>query len=475
MGSIDPRIALGTQLPQPGRSPFQTLGALAQLDERRQLGQQRDLMNEQRRRALDDDYAIQETLSRTGNPDTAIEELYKNGRPDAAGALGKQIYEWRKTKAEQIKLETGNAHEKLKLATQVAQGITDQGSFDMGRRAINALLTPVLGQDITEQFGTEYDPERIKQLTAWGTERTQFLKQQQDAIANADKAIELGRNLNADIDKRAEQRMKADEYWSKAASGYLSTARSQEQWDAFQKMLSMGGASPTTLARFGNEYSPEAVSRATKLGMSPKDVEDVKHQKVTESQGQKNINLRKREIDARETDAEAAAGGAKIRSLTENRRSEIEQWRAQELADLEKVFKKEVSEGFFDEQLPTDGAKGDSLVKIERYNADNAREMAKMNARAGQRKLQIEDAYRAQLGQPPLVETEFELARDPSKSKELRKIRNTYRMLTGDEAPLEKLDSLRKKINSERDPAKAARLREELRALTNEYKQSIGQ
>jgi hypothetical protein len=449
--SIDPRIALGTSIPTAPRSPFQTLGALTDLRQRQQLNDERQLAIEGRRRAVEDDYAIRATLARTGNPDTAIEELYRSGRPDAAGALGKQIYDWRKTKAEQIKLETANAHDKLKLATQIAQGITDQSSFDMGKRAINALLTPVLGQDITEEFGTEYDPDRVKQLQAWGTERTAFLKQQQDAIDNANKAIDLGLKLDANIESRAENRRKADEYWTKAASGYLSTARSQEQWDAFQSMLFKGGASPATLARFGNEYSPEAVERAKKLAMSPKDVEDLRHQKVTESQGQQNIDLRRKELERREAETESPRKG-----LTQNRQSEIEEWRARQFSELEKSLR-DPDNGFIDPATGRLAIPDDIKPEI------------------AHRKLQIEDAYRAQLGQPPLVETEFELARDPSKSKELQKIRRTYRMLTGDEAPLERLDNLRKRIKAEKDPAKAARLRDELRALTNEYRQSIGQ
>ena len=65
-----------------------------------------------------------------------------------------------------------------------------------------------------------------------------------------------------------------------------------------------------------------------------------------------------------------------------------------------------------------------------------------------------------------MVATEFELARDPSKSKELRKIRNTYRMLTGDEAPLEKLESFLKKLKGEKDPAEKQELIRKLRRMT---------
>lgn len=439
MGSIDASIPLGTTLPQ-SRSPLATLGALGQLDQQRQAGQQRDLMNEQRRRALEDDDAIRSTLARTGNPDDAIEELYQGGRPDAAGALGKQIYDWRKTKAEQLKLELGNAHDKLKLATQIAQGITNQSSLDTGRRAINALLTPVLGQDITEQFGTEYDPDRITQLAAWGTERTQFLKQQQDAIDNGMKAIEMGRKLGADGDARAKTRAEQDAQWTKSAAGFLSTARSQEQVDAFQRALLIGGAPPAVLAKFGNEYSPAYAANATTLGMDPKERADVADRKVTQSQGQQNINLRTQELERQKAEA---AGGPSARPLTANQKKDVEKRHYTAYAKLQKEI--------------------DANWKNPDTGTVSIPDEAKSEIAA--RKLEIEEAYRAEMGLAPLADTEFELSRDPSKAKELRQIRNTYRKVTGEAAPLERLETLAKQVAAEKDPRKAGPLKLQLAEL----------
>jgi len=376
---IDPRIPLGVNGPAAQRSPIATLGALSQLRDQQEQVNQRQLMNEQRQRDLDDHYAIEATLARTGNPDTAIEQLYKSGRSTAASALSKQLYEWRDAKAKALKEQQEIASSNFKMLTQIANGITDQKSLDLARPAAKALLVPVFGEQdsdaLLSQLGTEYDPERIKQVRTWGTTTSDLLAQQKEAREAAEKAIEIGRNMLKDGVDRDKARIEADKYWSQAASGFLSTAKSQEQWDAFQRMMMLGGAPQATLARFGNEYSPDAVARAKTLGMTPKEVEDVKHQGVQDRIAQGNLDARNREIDRRETDD---GGGSSGRPLTANRKSEIEGERAKAFGELEKEFRERVADG----DAPDD-----------------------LKAEMGQRKLVIEDAYRLKMGMKPLLQT----------------------------------------------------------------------
>ena len=58
---IDSRIPLGAQAPQM-RSPLQTIGAISQLRAQQDMEDSRRLLNEGRRRQLEDDDAIRETL-----------------------------------------------------------------------------------------------------------------------------------------------------------------------------------------------------------------------------------------------------------------------------------------------------------------------------------------------------------------------------------------------------------------------------
>jgi hypothetical protein len=163
---LDPRIALGVQAPQ-ARSPLQSLGNIAQLRDAEEQNSQRRMENEQRRRGLDDDTAIRAALQQHDSPDKAMEVLYKQGRAGAAGLLAKQVFEERKSRAAQEKEELANTASRLDYAGRIAQGIVDEASHQNARRAIGALLRPEAGAAL----GETYNPDRVKQALAWGTER----------------------------------------------------------------------------------------------------------------------------------------------------------------------------------------------------------------------------------------------------------------------------------------------------------------
>jgi hypothetical protein len=202
---------------------------------------------------------------------------------------------------------------------------------------------------------------------------------------------------------------------------------------------------------YGNQYSPEVVERAKALGMTTKEAAEVAHQKVEEDQGRQSINLRKEEIHQR--DKERAAGGAVTRPLTQNRKSEIEGERKRANAKFEEELR----------------SRPDFIDSHGRFTIPD-----EFKSEVAQRKLEIENGYRAEMGWAPLEQAEFDLARDASKHEELEKIRFHYRRLTGAEAPLARMESLQKKIEAEKDPTKHGALRQELLTLRKQYREQTG-
>lgn len=445
---LDPRIALGTQVPQAPR-PLQTLGALARLREQDELNTSRQLQNEQRRREIEDDDAIRSALQENDNPDSAIDRLYQAGRAEAAGLLSKNLYAQRKAKGEEVDRAVKTQKEQVGFAAQILQSATDQQSWDSARTAAQTVLPPELFQHVPPL----YDPAKQKQLVDWGTTVGEKLTAQQNAIANANKAWDLSLSQARDWREREEANRKAREYWSKSASSLLSTAHSQEEWDGHQRMLANSGAPVDLLAEYGNQFSPQAVEKAKTLGMSPTESSNAAHQTVTERQGQANVDLRRREVEIREAEAGTKGGGGK--PLTQNRMSEIAEYKQRQYAALEKDLREDADN--FDETGTFRIAEG-------------------KKAETAKRKLAIEDGAREMQGQPPLLATEHELASQPGKEKELRKIRNVYRSLTGgQDTPLERMGKLAKQIKAEKDPKKAADLKKELKSLYDAYGSLIGQ
>lgn len=441
---LNPQIALQTQVPQM-QSPMKTLGALAQLRDQEGLNQQRQLANEQKRRDLERDDNIKATIQRTGNPDTAIDDLYAQGDPEAAGLLSKSLFAHRQAQSEQMKRAADAHKEQANTVAQIAQTMKDQASYTMGRDAIMAI-----DKDAGQYLPPEHDPEVVKRIVGWGTSRAEQLKVDNDAIINGQKASEIQLAQAKDARERQDNVIKAREYWQTAASQTLGVTGNQDDWDRRQRLLVEHGAPADILAQFGNQWSPEAVAKAKALGMKPKESADVSHQKVEENQGQQNINLRGREVAVREEEAGTSGHG---RTLTPNAESEAKRWKATQYQNLEKTLtEKDPDTGTLTRKPLDDSAK----------------------AEIGQRKLQIEDAYRDQIGQPPLVQAEHDLAGDPSKSKELRKVRNTYRQITGQDAPLERMEKVATQLKAEKDPAKANALRQQLTDLRAQFSSLVG-
>jgi hypothetical protein len=427
------------------RSPIQTLGALAELRDRQQSHDERALGLEARRRALEDDAAIRQSLQDAGgSPDEAINTLYRSGRATAAGALAKQLFEWRKSQADQLKERLTLFGERLRFSTQILQGVAGDSDFQSARRAISALgPNDDEWQGIVRQLGNTYDPDVVKRAVAWGTNRTDHLRAQQDAIENANKAWDLLLRQSSNLREWQEANLKAREHYTKAASAMLSTATSQPQWAGMRNLLTQGGTPADVLAQFGDQWSAAAVERARRLGMTPKEAADVAHQRVQERQ-------RDRELNIRQENMEGARGRGE--GLTANRRSEIAEYKRRQYEKLENDIQ---------ERMVYD-RNGDSTIPNE------------LKPEIAKRKLEIEDSAREMLGLPPLLDTEYEASREPKRSADLKKIRDIYRSLTGEDTPLARMEALTAKIRSEGNAQKRTSLTRQLQRLREEYRTLTG-
>lgn len=421
--ALNTDIALQTRTPE-SRSPLQTLGALNKLREDQELSNSRRLLNETRQRDLDDDYAVRESLQMSGgNPDAAVEMLWKGGRGKAATTLLTSITEQRKSEADARRLEYDNTEKRLKLAAQIAQSINDETSFQGGKKAIVALL----GQEAGAALGDTYDPKRVQGAVKWGTSRQEQIsidKQGIDAFFKAwDTMLTSARN---GVLNRKDQ-VEIEKNYMEGAGKILSTARSQAEWDEKQRLLSQSGIPATFLAQFGNEWSPAAVENATRLAMDAKQYQDVKHQR-----SQDGLALEKQALDeARETriaeDADnrerrLAGGGGQTpgqRPITATRESAVHEGTEAAYQTLEKELREKY---------------GDPITGKLSIPKEAEPEIAK-------RKVQIEDGRRRQLGQKPMMDTMNALAaklkteKDPARAErikaELAELREHYRRLTG--------------------------------------------
>lgn len=327
---LDPSIPLGGRTPE-YQSPIGTLGRIAQLREMQQIGEQRRLLNESRQRDLDDDDAIRTALQRHGgNPDSAIDELYAAGRGTAASGLSKQLYDWRKAKGEELKLSLENTEKRLTMASQVAQSMTDEASFQSGKKAIAALL----GKDTAELLGPMYDPDTVKQAVTWGTTRAEHLRAQNDAITNALAAGRLSLDAAKDHREHQQKVLEARPRWLASGAAFFSTAQDQDDWDFFGELLQKGGMPADLLQAFGPEWSPDAVQRALKLGMEPVEQVRTAGDAASRAETRRHNQTIEQETTRHNQANENAQGGVQNRG-----EAVAERWKADALAQLEKELK----------------------------------------------------------------------------------------------------------------------------------------
>jgi hypothetical protein len=446
MAQLDPRIATSIATPS-SVSPFKTLGQLATLREQEDVNRQRGLLNEQRRRDLDDDAAMRDVLSRTHNVDDAIDELYHQGRAQAAGYLSKQVYEQRKSAADQTKEQLAANKQRIDMATQVLQTVNDQKSLDTARAAIR----PLIGDDLFQYVPAEYgDGSGVKQVVGWGTTRAEFLRQQNDAIDHAFKAVDISLQAARDADQRQKNKDDAAQYWTKAASVALSNTRNQGEWDNYQRIAVGFGAPAPIIAQFGPQWSPDAVAHAKKLGMTQAETDSAANAK-------RNTDLREREVVVREQNA-GENGAPASRPISATQRSVVDGRKDRRYDEFEKQMLEKDATGYsLADRLNADttGLSPEDAAKVEKSRQSARDQIAT-------RKLQIENDARGQRGELSLEEAERQYASTPGMEGKLRQVRQIYHRLTGDDTPMEKVSKLFAALQAEKDPVKIADLRRQL-------------
>lgn len=439
---------------------FGTLKGLMSMQDESDQRKQRQLVNEKAQRELDDDYVARETIQQYGGDyDGAIDALWRAGRHKPAMAIAKGIYEQRESYAKAKTEETKAEAELMGTTAQMYQAVHDDTSFQMVTEAASRLWGDRAGE-LRAYIGSTYDPERVRMAVAAGTKRSEYLTQQKngfDAYLDFTKTMYTNLANQAQYDKSIEDiREKQFNY----AGQLLSTANNAQEWDyILNNVLTQGGTRPEVLAAFG-EYGPGAARRAAQMAMDPKaraelqlnknrddrDNERLANENERVQQGWDRID----QADARRTGSGGTGGSGTGRGLTPNAQQEAHKAFA---ADWQKF------EDDLEARYGRD--KGTKRVKIppedqDRVNAD---------------KVRLEDNHRAQLGLPPLFQTEGALMRDESKKAELATVRHKIRVLTDRETtPLEEALALTKQIRENQgNPQVLAELQKKLDALNRTF------
>lgn len=266
---LDPSIALRARVPQRSSSPIRTLGSLVQLREGEELNEQRRLLNEGRRRELDDDTAIREALQRMPNPDDAIASLYQAGRADAAGALSKSYAAHKKAKRDDVMHTIDTQQRSIDFVTNMFAGVSDLKTLQSVRQNGSTILEGAgLGQ-LTSLFPTEYDPVAIQKLINLGSGASKRLAREKEALANAKAADDIIYAQHRDAEAAAKAAREAEEYQRKFAAGILADVKDQNDLIARRRFLQSARVPESILAEFGDRWSPTYGEEALKRGMTP--------------------------------------------------------------------------------------------------------------------------------------------------------------------------------------------------------------
>lgn len=257
--------------------PFQMIGSVMQMRGQQELLRERSLMNQKRLNDLQDDDAIDETLKKhaalspDGQPnlDDAIADLHAQGRGSAALGLQQKAITWTKSRAEAIKSQTEAMQTRYTTASQMAQGITDQASFNRIVPEIDKMLPGA-----AQLFGPAYDPKRIESIIDQGMTARDFLQKQKDHFDQGVKLIEL--NAKAVTDARSWENTKSElsSRWTNWISGQLSLSKSQEDWDHGLQIAEQGmtgldkGFRESVINQFPKQFSRSAIEEARLLGMT---------------------------------------------------------------------------------------------------------------------------------------------------------------------------------------------------------------
>ena len=206
---IDPRIPLeaGRGVLAPAQSFATTLRDLESVKAQRYLNQEREaqtktreLQNQQMIRNAAEEAAMSAAMAAAGgDPTKAIEILRRGGHVRGAEVLEKVVIDRAKDRAESQK-KTIDAHlEALKIQSQLASGITSQGSLDATRSLMMA-MDKGMGPDshMADALPKLYDDAGKAQVDAMveaGTTSLERMRQKDAALKNFRESIQLQINV----------------------------------------------------------------------------------------------------------------------------------------------------------------------------------------------------------------------------------------------------------------------------------------
>lgn len=211
-------------------------------------------------RAEADDKAVREALQATGGDHDAALQVLDTRNPTAAQKLRSALTEGRIKGLDEQDKTLKVVNDKLKTASQLLQGVPTADDPWTAYANILPKVREVVGPDLSKHLPDDYDPDTVGQAITWGETAQQTLERRRAALETAREGVAT----NKDARER-------DAYFTKALGQWLPTVSTQDEWDKALGSVKALGASPETLARFGAQYSPEAVQRAATFGLTPEE------------------------------------------------------------------------------------------------------------------------------------------------------------------------------------------------------------
>src|SRR5262245_1354997 len=297
--ALDPRIPLGVQAPPQQPSPFEMVTALTQLQGLREQTEARRLAADAARQKAMDDAAIRRVMQESGGDwEIALPQL-RQIAPSAAAKLETDVADARNKTLDGLTKRLDASTKTIDLGLKVAETMVDQPSADRGRAMLFA-LTPDAQQTLAPLIGNVGDPYDAEQVTR---------------VRN----MALSRKDQLDLQQKALDFLVSGKP-TEAMSTWLSTVRSEQEWNSALAGGKAMGIPDAILSQFG-AWSPEAPARAGQLGIAPAKraelagqaatrAQTAAHQAVEESIARGHLGVSQAQLQlARQREARLAAGG----------------------------------------------------------------------------------------------------------------------------------------------------------------------
>lgn len=284
--AIDASIPLQVNVPQ--FNPMQTLGQIYQLKNAKQEQQQNDIKLQQLQQGQADDAATRSALSsatsvdpNTGVPtlnrNQALSQLYKSAPKAALGlqqGWQKQDLDSAKQQLDNQKIDLENKKNHVDLVGQLANGITDEASYQATRTY--ALQHNLISPD---EMPPQYDPNLVKRAQANALTAKDMLDTQAKKLDQDHASLELARQVAADADQsqyrkgelaQGQQRIRIEQQNANTSSGQLNLAKQKQNQDnnsaveAQAQQIATGDVKPPSISR-NNPYTKAIMARVYEI------------------------------------------------------------------------------------------------------------------------------------------------------------------------------------------------------------------